>query len=52
MVAHAWGTDAAMNYYHDYSSYVFFALALALLFLASGGLRCPLWRLQFDPQRS
>ncbi len=48
MVANAWGTDAAMNYYHDYSSYVFFALALGLLFLASGGLRCPLWRLQFD----
>jgi len=47
-VANAWGTDAAMNYYHDYSSYVFFALALGLLFLASGGLRCPLWRLQFD----
>jgi exosortase len=45
-VANAWGSDAAMNYYHDYSSYVFFALALALLFLASGGLRCPLWRLQ------
>jgi hypothetical protein len=37
-----------MNYFHDYSSYVFFALALALLILASGGLRCPLWRLQFD----
>jgi hypothetical protein len=37
-----------MNYYHDYSSYVFFALALGLLFLASGGLRCPLWRLQLD----
>jgi exosortase len=48
MVAHAWGGDAAMNYYHDYSSYVFFALALGLLFLASGGLRCPLWRLQLD----
>jgi exosortase len=48
VVANAWGTGAAMNYYHDYSSYVFFALALALLFLVSGGLRCPLWRLQFD----
>jgi exosortase len=48
VVANAWGTAAAMNYYHDYSSYVFFALALALLFLVSGGLRCPLWRLQFD----
>jgi exosortase len=48
MIANAWGTDAAMNYFHDYSSYVFFALALGLLFLASGGLRCPLWRLQLD----
>ena len=48
LIANAWGTDAAMNYFHDYSSYVFFALALALLILASGGLRCPLWRLQFD----
>jgi len=48
VVANAWGTDAAMNYYHDYSSYVFFALALALLFLVSGGLRCPLWRMQLD----
>lgn len=47
-VANAWGTDAAMNYYHDYSSYVFFALALGLLFLTSGGLRCPLWRVQLD----
>jgi exosortase len=48
LIANAWGTDAAMNYFHDYSSYVFFALALSLLILASGGLRCPLWRLQFD----
>ena len=52
MVANAWGTDAAMDYYHDYSSYVFFALALGLLVLVSGGLRCPLWRLQFDPRPS
>jgi exosortase len=48
IVAYAWGGAAAMDYYHDYSSYVFFALALGLLFLASGGLRCPLWRLQLD----
>ncbi len=47
LVANAWGSEAAMSYYHDYSSYVFFALALGLLILASGGLRCPLWRLQF-----
>ncbi|MBX5490933.1 MAG: exosortase/archaeosortase family protein [Chloroflexi bacterium] len=46
-VANVWGQAAAMNYYHDYSSYVFFGLALLLLLLASGGLRCPLWRLQF-----
>ncbi len=46
-VANIWGQTAAMSYYHDYSSYVFFALALLLLVLASGGLRCPLWRLQF-----
>jgi exosortase len=51
IVAHAWGSDAAMNYYHDYSSYVFFALALGLLFLASGVLRCPLWRVDFGPRR-
>jgi len=52
MVANAWGSDAAMDYYHDYSSYVFFALALGLLVLVSGGLRCPLWRLSFDPRPS
>ena len=46
IVANAWGTVAAMDYYHDYSSYVFFALALGLLFLLSGGLRCPLWRVR------
>jgi exosortase len=46
-VANLWGQAAAMSYYHDYSSYVFFGLALLLLVLASGGLRCPLWRLQF-----
>lgn len=51
LVAHAWGGDAAMNYYHDYSSYVFFALALGLLFLASGVLRCPLWRVDFGLRR-
>ncbi|HLH24936.1 MAG TPA: exosortase/archaeosortase family protein [Chloroflexota bacterium] len=48
LVAHAWGTDAAMNYYHDYASYVFFGLALALLIGISGVLRCPLWRVEFD----
>jgi exosortase len=48
LVAHAWGTDAAMNYYHDYASYVFFGLALALLIAISGVLRCPLWRVDFD----
>src|SRR5581483_1113428 len=48
LVAHAWGTDAAMNYYHDYASYVFFGLALALLIGISGVLRCPLWRVDFD----
>ena len=52
LVAYAWGTAAAMDYYHDYSSYVFFALALALLFLASGSLRCPLWRLQLPSSPS
>jgi exosortase len=48
VIANAWGADAAMSYFHDYSSYVFFTLALGLLVLASGGLRCPLWRLRFD----
>jgi exosortase len=48
LIAHAWGTDAAMNYYHDYASYVFFGLALALLIGISGVLRCPLWRVEFD----
>jgi exosortase len=51
-VANGWGQAAAMDYYHDYSSYVFFALALGLLVLVSGGLRCPLWRLQLDPRPS
>ena len=48
LIAHAWGTEAAMNYYHDYASYVFFGLALALLIGISGVLRCPLWRVEFD----
>src|SRR3954454_21132774 len=48
LIAHAWGTDAAMSYYHDYASYVFFGLALALLIGISGVLRCPLWRVEFD----
>ncbi|HEY7062730.1 MAG TPA: exosortase/archaeosortase family protein [Chloroflexota bacterium] len=48
LIANAWGTDAAMNYYHDYASYLFFGLALALLIGISGVLRCPLWRVDFD----
>jgi exosortase len=39
-VANVWGSDAAFKYYHDYSGFVFFISALALLLLFSRLLGC------------
>jgi exosortase len=39
LIANKWGTDAAMNYFHDYSSLVLFLLSIALLILISILLR-------------
>ncbi len=39
-VANIWGSDAAFKYYHDYSGFVFFISALALLLLFSRLLGC------------
>jgi exosortase len=39
-VAHVWGPDVALGYYHDFSSPVLFLVALVLLILLSRGLGC------------
>ena len=39
-VADAWGTGAGMTYYHDYSGFVFFLFAFALLLLLSRAFQC------------
>jgi exosortase len=40
VIAHFFGAEAGMTYFHDYSSPVLFLLAFALLILASRLLRC------------
>jgi len=40
VIAHFFGAEAGMKYFHDYSSPVLFLLAFALLILASRLLRC------------
>jgi exosortase len=39
-VADTWGAGAAMTYYHDYSGFVFFLFAFALLLLLSRAFQC------------
>jgi len=39
-VADAWGAGAGMTYYHDYSGFVFFLFAFALLLLLSRAFQC------------
>ncbi len=39
-VANVWGADAGFKFYHDYSGFVFFLTALAILFVLLKGLRC------------
>jgi len=39
-VADTWGAKVALSYYHDYSGFFFFLVALALLFIMSRVLRC------------
>lgn len=39
-VASAWGADAGFKYYHDYSGFLFFLSALALLVLVSRLVKC------------
>lgn len=40
VVANTWGAETGFQYYHDYSGYVFFLSALALLLLISRVLQC------------
>lgn len=40
LVANRWGADAGFHYYHDYSGFVFFAIAFALLILFARMLGC------------
>lgn len=44
-IAHQWGTDAAMNYFHDWASPVLLLIALGLLIFAARALSCdrPAW---------
>jgi len=39
-VADTWGAGAGMTYYHDYSGFVFFLFAFALLLLLSRAFQC------------
>jgi exosortase len=39
-VAHAWGAESGLKYYHDYSGIVFFVAALALLLMLSRWVGC------------
>ena len=39
-VADTWGAGAGTTYYHDYSGFVFFLFAFALLLLLSRAFRC------------
>lgn len=41
VIAHVWGSDAALNYFHDYSSLLLFILAVLLLIGLARLLRCP-----------
>jgi len=40
LVANQWGAQAGFTYYHDYSGFVFFALAFSLMLLMARFLRC------------
>lgn len=40
VVANTWGAETGFKYYHDYSGFVFFLSALALLLLISRVLQC------------
>jgi exosortase len=40
VVANTWGAEAGFNYYHDYSSIVFFVSAVVLLVIFSRWVRC------------
>lgn len=40
VLAHTLGTDAALRYFHDWSSLLLFVLALGLLIVVGRGLRC------------
>jgi exosortase len=40
VIAHTWGSDAAINYFHDYSSLLLFILAVLLLLLLARLMRC------------
>ncbi len=46
IIAVAFGTEAALGYYHDWSSPLFFLTALVLLLLLGKGLKC--WRIRDD----
>jgi exosortase len=39
-VADTWGAETALSYYHDYSGFFFFLVALGLLFVLSRILKC------------
>ena len=39
-VANIWGADAGFKFYHDYSGFIFFLTALAILFFLLRVLRC------------
>ncbi|MFC2071782.1 exosortase/archaeosortase family protein [Chloroflexota bacterium] len=45
VIAHLWGTEVAMTFFHDFSSLLMFILAMALLFLLTKLLRCKFRRL-------
>jgi exosortase len=40
IIAHVWGAEAGMKYFHDYSSFVLFLLAFALLVVVSRLVGC------------
>lgn len=40
LIAHQWGSEAAMSYFHDYSSLLLFVMAVMLLILLARIFRC------------